>query len=59
VDRESASLQGHNSFGLGLDHFNLNKFLTPSDGYFEMVRDVIQNMVAASAEIMRGRGHRK
>jgi hypothetical protein len=59
VDRDSATLQGHNSFGLGLDRFNLNMFLNPSDGHFEIVRDVIQNMVAASAWIMKGRGHCK
>jgi hypothetical protein len=59
VDEQSASLPGYKSLGLGLDHFNMNKFLKPNDGYFIMVKNVVQDMVAASAGIMAARGHRK
>jgi hypothetical protein len=37
----------------------MNKFLKPNDGHFIMVKNVVQDMVAASAGIMRDRGHRK
>lgn len=41
MDATSGSIDGFPSYGLGLDHFNLNKFSGPKDAYYKSVRDEI------------------
>lgn len=44
VDRDSACLQSHGETALTLDHFKLNKFATPDDPNYTLVRRVLQEM---------------
>ena len=45
MDETSGSIDGHPSHGLGLDHFNLNKYSGPDDAYYWRVRDEIVEIV--------------
>ncbi|MCJ1465981.1 hypothetical protein MMC07_004600 [Pseudocyphellaria aurata] len=45
VDETSACLDGHDRRGLGLDHFRLNKFPGPGDGYYKAVIGPIRRMI--------------
>lgn len=45
VDETSASLEGSKCFGLALNHFQLNKFSGPRDGFYRAVYPVIVDMV--------------
>lgn len=48
VDRDSACLQSHGETALTLDHFKLNKFATPNDANYILVRRVLQEMERAT-----------
>lgn len=48
MDAASGSIDGFPSYGLGLDHFNLNKFSGPKDAYYKSVRDEILGLVMKS-----------
>lgn len=41
VDEDSSFIPGHDSRGLGLDHFRMSKFTGPEDGDYHAVRDEI------------------
>lgn len=45
MDATSGSIDGFPSYGLGLDHFSLNKFSGPDDYYYKSVRDEIQGLM--------------
>jgi hypothetical protein len=45
VSRESAILPGYDKRGLPVNHFQLNKFSKPDDGYYIRVKVVIVDMV--------------
>lgn len=45
MDATSGSIDGFPSYGLGLDHFNLNKFSGPNDAYYKSVRDEILGLI--------------
>lgn len=50
VGRDSACLQGYESTALTLDHFRLNKFTSPQDTNFVLVRYVLRRMLSATVE---------
>lgn len=41
MDATSGSIDGFPSYGLGLDHFSLNKFSGPNDAYYKSVSEEI------------------
>ena len=45
MDRESAILPGYDKMGLNVNHFQLNKFSKPDNGYYQRVKVVIVDMV--------------
>ena len=45
MDEFSGSIDGYDSHGLGLDHFNLNKFSGPDDAYYRSVRNEVVAML--------------
>ena len=45
VDESSGCLDGYLSYGLALDHINLNKFSGPDDGHYVRVHDVIKSLL--------------
>ncbi|EPS42862.1 hypothetical protein H072_3143 [Dactylellina haptotyla CBS 200.50] len=55
VDEHSACLDGFERIGLGLNHFQINKFDGPDDGYYKTVRDQIQGLVTEAYECVQKR----
>jgi hypothetical protein len=53
VEERSACLDGVEAIGIGADHFQMNKFTSPSDGYFKLVRNQIQVMVGNAFECLQ------
>ena len=45
VDKHSGSIDGYDSYGLGLDHFDLNKFSGPEDSHFLLVVNEMRKML--------------
>jgi hypothetical protein len=44
VDEISGCIDGHPKYGLALDHFRLNKFSSPNDGNYKVVREEIRRL---------------
>lgn len=55
VDESSACIDGYPKYGLGLDHFNLNKFASPEDGHYKAVKRQVQKMAKEAAENLLAR----
>ncbi|KAH8195586.1 hypothetical protein TruAng_010242 [Truncatella angustata] len=56
VNQSSGTLPGHQSEGLALDHFAMNKFEDSEDDNYKSVRRQIKNMVSKSKALMESRG---
>ena len=48
VDKQSGSIDGFESFALGADHFDLNKFHSPDDSHYKLVTSNILDFLRAS-----------
>jgi hypothetical protein len=59
VGQSSGTLSGHGSMGLGLNHFEMNKFKSEKDGNYKDVKRKIVEMMEHAKEIMTGRGASK
>ncbi|KAH6961926.1 hypothetical protein BKA56DRAFT_177461 [Ilyonectria sp. MPI-CAGE-AT-0026] len=55
VSQQSASLDGAERFGLGLNHFEINKFDDPDDGYYKSIKSQIRNMSINSHDLISKR----
>jgi len=55
VSESSACLDGASSHGLDATHFGMNKFASPEDGGFQLVRNVIQAFAKDASSVVRRR----